>query len=69
MLILGDGTFMQTLKTDDGFVLEHQLVNTACHYEIPEFATADQVVAAIVSYAFGNNEWLESFAWQLQQLE
>ncbi len=69
ILMLGDGTFMQTLRTDDGFVLEYQLVNTKCHFEIPERATAGQVVAAMVSYAFGKNEWLESFDWQLQELE
>ena len=69
ILILGEGTFMQTLSTDEGFLLEHQLVNTSCHYEIPEFASADHVVNAMVSYAFGKNEWLESFDWELQELE
>ena len=70
ILSVGEGTFMQTLRTDDGFILEHQLVNTSSHYEIPELASGDQVVSAMVSYAFGRNEeWLESFAWQRQQLE
>ena len=68
ILNLGDGTYMQTYRMHDGFHLEHQLVNVASHYEISELATADQVVAAFVSYAFGKNEWLDSFTWQLQQL-
>ena len=68
ILELGDGTYMQTFRTHDGFHLEHQLVNAAGHYEISGLATADQVVAAFVSYAFGKNEWLENFTWQLQQL-
>lgn len=69
ILSVGEGTFMQTLWTDDGFILEHQLVNTSSHYEIPELASADQVVSAMVPYAFGKNEeWLESFAWRRQEL-
>lgn len=68
ILMLGDGTYMQTYRTHDGFHLEHQLVNGAGHYEISGLATADQVVDAFVSYAFGKNEWLDVFTWQLQQL-
>jgi len=70
ILSLADGTFMQTLRTEDGFVLEHQLVNTSSHYEIPKLATSHQVVKAMVAYAFGNDEeWLRAFAWQRQLRE
>lgn len=70
ILSTSDGTYMQTLRTEDGYVLEHQLVNTSSHYETPEPASADEVVAAMVAYAFGENEdWLEAFAWRRQVLE
>jgi hypothetical protein len=68
ILSRGEGTYMQTLRMPDGFVLEHQLVNTSSHYEIPDYATAEEVVEAMVSYAFGNNEWLEMFDWRRQVL-
>jgi hypothetical protein len=68
ILTRGEGTYMQTLRTEEGYVLEHQLVNTSSHYEIPAPASAEQVVAAMLSYAFGENEWLESFAWRPQEL-
>jgi hypothetical protein len=63
-----DGTYMQTLRTPEGFVLEHQLVNTTSHYEIPDLATAGEVVKAMESYAFGKHEWLEMFDWRQQIL-
>lgn len=69
VLTLGEGTYMQTLRTDDGFVLEHQLVNTSSHYEVANPVSAEQVVAAMLSYAFGDNEWLDEFTWQLQEFE
>jgi hypothetical protein len=31
--------------------------------------TAEEVVAAMLSYGFGNHEWLEMFDWRLQELE
>jgi hypothetical protein len=69
ILTLSDGTYMQTLRMPEGFVLEHQLVNTSSHYEIPDVATAGEVVKAMESYAFGNNEWLEMFDWRRQKLK
>ncbi|MEM9072795.1 MAG: hypothetical protein AAGE52_30090 [Myxococcota bacterium] len=64
----GRETFMQTLRTDEGFVLEYQLVNTSSHYETPAPATEEEVVAAMRSFAFGNCEWLEMFDWQHMDL-
>ncbi len=70
ILSVGEGTYMQTLRTDEGYILEHQLVNTSSHYEIPQVASTDQAVSAMIAYAFGkNDEWLEAFPWQLQQLK
>jgi hypothetical protein len=64
----GDGTYIQTLCMDEGYVLEYQLVNTFSHYETPELVTFDEVVAAFSSYGFGGTEWLQSFEWQQQEL-
>lgn len=69
ILETGDGTFMQTLCTDDGYVLEHQLVNTSSHYETPDLVSLVDVINAMKSYAFGNNEWLDAFDWRRQVLD
>lgn len=68
ILSTGEGTYMQTYREEKGFILEYQLVNTSSHYEIPKRATEDQVVAAMLSYAFGKYEWLDDFAWRRQKL-
>ena len=68
ILSIGEGTYMQTMKTDEGFILEHQLVNHRCHYEAVGNLSVEQVIAAMVSYAFGKNEWLETIDWQHQEI-
>ncbi len=68
ILETGDGTYIQTLNTGDGFVLEYQLVSTACHYETPELVSLEEAVAALISFGWGNHEWLTDFAWQRQDL-
>lgn len=68
ILSTGEGTYMQTMKTDEGFILEHQLVNHRCHYEAVGNLSVEQVIAAMVSYAFGKHEWLETIQWRHQQI-
>ena len=68
ILSMADGTFLQTLCTDDGFLLEYQLVNTANHYKATRTLTASEVVAAMKSSAFGKEEWMESVTWQHEHL-
>ncbi len=58
------GTYIQTYRETDGFLLEYQLVNTSSHYSVDELLSAEQVVDAMISYAFGKDEWLASFEWQ-----
>ena len=70
VLGLADGTYMQTYRTDEGFYLEYQLVNTSSHYEIPELATCEEVVSAMLAYGFGKDkDWLTAFDWQRQNLD
>lgn len=64
ILLTGDGTYLQTFRDADGFVLEYQMVNTSSHYETPKRVSEDDVVEAMLSYAFGKNEWLEAFKWR-----
>lgn len=64
ILTTGDGTYLQTFCEADGFILEYQLVNISSHYEITRRASEDDVVAAMLSYAFGRNEWLDAFKWR-----
>ncbi len=68
ILMTGEGTYMQTFREPDGFALEYQLVNTASHYQANGLVSQQQVIDAMVSFGFGNNEWLESIDWQIQHL-
>lgn len=62
------GTYMQTFREVDGFVLEYQLVNVSSHYRVPELLTAEQVVDAMLSYGWGRDEWLSMFTWERMEL-
>jgi len=62
---MGAGTYMQALQTrDNAYRLEHQLVNTANHYEAVSELSAQHVIAALKSYAFGKKEWASDIAWR-----
>lgn len=65
----GEGSYIQTLCTDDGYLLEYQLVNASSHYETSTPLSFEEVVDCFVSYGFEGNQWLESFTWQRQRLE
>ncbi len=65
----GPGSFLQTLCTDEGYLLEYQLVNVANHYETTTPLSFFQVVAAFESYYAGDNVWLKSLEWQKMELE
>tara|TARA_R110002073_G_scaffold336557_1_gene535415 strand:+ start:9732 stop:10376 length:645 start_codon:yes stop_codon:yes gene_type:complete len=69
ILATGDGTYIQTLCTDEGYLLEYQLVNTSSHYETSGPVTFEEVVAAFTSYGFEGTEWLRAFDWQKQELD
>jgi hypothetical protein len=62
------GTYIQTYREPDGFVLEYQLVNVSSHYRVPELLTAEQVVRAMLSYGWGRDEWLSMFTWERVEL-
>ena len=62
---VGNGTYMQALQTgENSFRLEHQLVNTANHYEAVSELSAQQVISALKSYAFGKKEWATEISWR-----
>lgn len=69
ILATGDGTYLQTLCTDEGYLLEYQLVNTSSHYETSSPVTFEEVVAAFTSFGFEGTEWLRDFDWQRQELD
>lgn len=64
ILLTGDGTYLQTFRDSDGFILEYQLVNISSHYETPKRVSEEDVIEAMLSYAFGKYEWLEAFKWR-----
>lgn len=68
ILSRGEGTFVQTYHTEDGYLFEYQLVNTACHYETEELLDAADVVQAMVSYFHNDNRWVEMFQWKKMDL-
>lgn len=68
ILARGEGTFMQTYHSEDGFLLEYQLVNTSSHYQAGTLLKAEQVVEAMVSYLANDNQWLTMFAWEKMEL-
>lgn len=57
------GTYIQTYREKEGFALEYQLVNTSSHYQVPHLLSAQEVVNAMLSYGWGNDEWLSIFNW------
>lgn len=61
-------TYMQTYRESKGFLLEYQLVNTSSHYSVRKLLSSEQVIDAMISYAFGKHEWLEAFKWQHVEL-
>ncbi|RYF42928.1 MAG: hypothetical protein EOO27_44770 [Comamonadaceae bacterium] len=63
-----DGTYMQVETDGRGFHLEHQLVTTAAHYRCAEAVSADQAVAAFLSYGFGHYEWARTYRWERMDL-
>lgn len=67
--IADGGTYIQTYREADGFMLEYQLVNTSSHYNVDELLSAEQVVDAMISYAFGKDEWLEALGWRHVKLD
>jgi hypothetical protein len=69
VLTLVEGTYMQTLRTEAGYSLEYQLVNTSSHYQVSSPLTSQQVVTAMISFGFGGSQWLTSLDWQLQSLD
>jgi len=68
VLAKADGTYLQTLRTRDGFALEYQLVNTSSHYETTRLVTVKEVVSAMISYGFEKQPWLDRFTWRRQEL-
>lgn len=58
------GTYIQTYREKQGFALEYQMVNTSSHYQVPLLLSAEDVVNAMLSYGWGNDEWLSMFDWK-----
>ena len=64
-----NGTYMQTCRRSaNSFILEHQLANIDNHYEAVGDMTAQQVIAAFKSYAFGKKEWAKDIQWKKMEL-
>jgi hypothetical protein len=64
----GLGTYMQAFAEGDLFIVEHQLVSVAAHYELQERVDASTVIQLFLSYAFGKNEWAHEYVWNKMTL-
>ncbi|WP_425618439.1 hypothetical protein NA78x_002144 [Anatilimnocola sp. NA78] len=70
ILSASDLTFIQTMNTaEDGFVVEYQTGSTDEHYAAanPPHDVED-VAAAFVAYAAGDDAWKTAFTWEHLQL-
>ncbi|AKE52729.1 hypothetical protein TQ33_1789 [Kangiella geojedonensis] len=54
-------TYMQTLWTPDGFILEYQEGSIAEHYVAEELLTADAVCDVLTQYLQGVEEWRSAY--------
>lgn len=62
---VGPGTYMQVLQiSDNEYLLEHQLVTTANHFQVSSPVSLATAIDAMKSYAFGKYEWAKSFEWK-----
>lgn len=57
-------TYMQTMRLEEGFELEYQEGDTDHHYQADRLLTAEEVIAAMDSYAADDPEWKTMVAWQ-----
>ncbi|WP_442483218.1 hypothetical protein [Aeoliella sp. SH292] len=57
-------TYMQTMRLEDGFELEYQDGDTDHHYQADRLLTAEEVIAAMDSYAADDPQWKTMFVWQ-----
>ncbi len=63
------GTYIQTYQEPSGYILEYQLVNTSSHYKVRKRLSTQAVIDAMISYAFGKDEWLETLDWRRIELD
>jgi len=50
-------TYMQTVWTADGFIIEYQDGSISEHYVGDDFLSADTVTVALTGYLNGNDKW------------
>lgn len=64
----GRGTYMQCYAGADGFEIEHQLVSTAAHYQLPSGVSVDVAIEILASYECGRFEWARDHSWVQMEL-
>jgi hypothetical protein len=57
-------TYMQTMRLEEGYELEYQEGDTDHHYQADRLVTADEVIAAMTSYAADDPAWKTMCAWK-----
>ena len=58
------GTYMQTMRFEDGFELEYQIDSTDRHFRASQLLSCEQVVTAMSQYALDDQRWQSEVDWQ-----
>jgi hypothetical protein len=59
-----DMTYMQTVWTENGFILEYQEESIAHHYVASDTLTLDEVTNTFMSYLNGSSQWKASIKFE-----
>ena len=63
-----DGTYLQAYCGDDGFEIEHQLVNVTNHHGLTTPVDRDDAVKIFTAYLNGDDSWWSDWAWERMEL-
>ena len=63
-VIESGGLYMQTLRENDGFLLEYQAVTTDFHFEVLDRLSLEEVKKAFLSFNHGDDKWSSCLEWK-----
>ena len=63
-IIESGSLYLQTIREEEGFVLEYQAVSTHFHFRVPEFLVLQDVKNAFQSFNLGDDKWSYCLEWE-----
>jgi hypothetical protein len=67
-VIEAGGLYMQTLREEEGFILEYQAVSKNFHFRVPERLSLGDVKNAFQSFNNGDDKWSSCLEWEHYQI-